>query len=97
MMDLKTCCWCEQLVSEFNIPMAMLPNIVPSASVIGSITEANSVGGISSMAGVVISGILGDQQAALFGQTCYDIGNIKVTYGTGAFLLMNTGMISHEC
>lgn len=85
MMDLKTCSWCPELLKEFNIPAQMLPTIVPSAGNAGNITA------VPALKDVMVGGILGDQQAALFGQTCFSYKDIKVTYGTGAFLLMNTG------
>lgn len=92
-MDLKTCTWSSILLNEFNIPSTMLPKIVSSAVNIGKICSKSCgvCGGIDIMEGVQICGILGDQQAALFGQTCFNFSDIKVTYGTGAFLLMNTG------
>ena len=83
MMDLRTLDWDEKMLSILGVPKTMLPEIVPSSSVYG---EAS--GGLS---GVPIAGILGDQQAALFGQACYDPGEAKNTYGTGCFMLLNTG------
>lgn len=91
MMDIKSCKWSKPLLDEFKVPASMLPTIVPSAGDIGTVVASSTVGGVSSIEGVKIGGILGDQQAALFGQTCFDYQDIKVTYGTGAFLLMNTG------
>jgi glycerol kinase len=83
LMNLKTLQWDEGMLSVLDIPLGMLPQIVPSSSVYG---EAVGV-----LEGVPVAGILGDQQAALFGQACYDPGEAKNTYGTGCFMLMNTG------
>jgi glycerol kinase len=71
--------WDDDLLEMFTIPRSMLPEIVDSSGVVGN------------WQGVPISGIVGDQQAALFGQVCFDPGQIKNTYGTGCFMLMNTG------
>jgi glycerol kinase len=79
LMNLMTLDWDDALLAAFGIPRAVLPRIVPSSSVYGT-TE-----------GVPIAGILGDQQAALMGQACFTQGEAKNTYGTGCFLLMNTG------
>jgi glycerol kinase len=84
LMDLKTLDWDEDILRIFNIPRAMLPEIRSSSEVYG-----HAKGGLG---GVPVSGDLGDQQAALFGQTCYDPGEAKNTYGTGCFMLMNTGV-----
>ena len=83
LMDLETLEWSEELCEAIGVPMSMLPRIVPSVGVI-----ANATG---PLAGVPIAGILGDQQAAMFGQTCFDVGDAKNTYGTGCFMLLNTG------
>lgn len=94
LMDINTCSWSEHMMNELNIPSKMLPKIVASAMEVGSIASENEElqsGGVNAFQGVKIAGILGDQQSALFGQTCFDYKDIKVTYGTGAFLLMNTG------
>ncbi|AWH91590.1 glycerol kinase GlpK [Dietzia lutea] len=85
LMDLRTLEWSEDLCREIGVPRAMLPEIVPSSGVLGHVTERRMFGGTP------IAGILGDQQAAMFGQTCFDPGEAKNTYGTGAFLLLNTG------
>lgn len=93
-MSLTTLKWDEGQLSAFNIPAKMLPQIVPSSGVVGTVASAHadrSLGGTDSLSGIPISGILGDQQAALFGQTCYQSGEAKCTYGTGCFLLKNTG------
>jgi glycerol kinase len=83
LMNLETLDWDEGLLAALEIPRAMLPEIRSSSEVYG---EARGV-----LAGVPIAAALGDQQAALFGQTCFAPGEAKCTYGTGAFLLMNTG------
>ena len=85
LMDLHTLDWDEEICREVGVPLAMLPEIVPSSGVLGHVTGRRMFGGIP------IAGILGDQQAALFGQTCFEPGDTKNTYGTGAFLLLNTG------
>jgi len=84
LLNLQTLDWDEKLLSAFEIPRAVLPQVRSSSEVYG---EA-SVGAI---AGTAIAGILGDQQAALVGQACFHPGEVKNTYGTGCFLLMNTG------
>ncbi len=83
LMDLKTLSWDDELLTFFGIPRAMLPEIRPSTETYGT---ARSV-----LPGVRIAAALGDQQAALFGQTCFAPGEAKCTYGTGGFLLLNTG------
>ena len=85
LMDLRTLEWSEELCREIGVPRAMLPRIVPSSGEIGRVAGRRMFGGIP------IAGILGDQQAAMFGQTCFAAGEAKNTYGTGAFLLLNTG------
>jgi glycerol kinase len=84
LMDLATCQWDDEILGIFNIPKIMLPEIKASSKVYG---HAKGV-----LGGVPLAGILGDQQAALVGQTCFDPGQGKNTYGTGCFLLMNTGV-----
>jgi len=84
LMDLRSLEWSGELCDAFGIPAALLPEIVPSVGRVGL--------GIGVLEGVPISGVLGDQQAALFGQTCFDPGAVKNTYGTGCFMLMNTGI-----
>jgi glycerol kinase len=84
LMNLATLNWDADLLEAFNIPARMLPRICSSSEVYGEIAEGP-------LAGVAIAGILGDQQAALVGQTCFELGEAKNTYGTGCFLLMNTG------
>jgi len=77
--------WDEELLQIFGVPRAMLPGVLPSSQVYG-FTSKNLLG-----AEVLIAGIAGDQQAALFGQACHEAGMAKNTYGTGCFLLLNTG------
>ncbi len=89
LFDVDKLCWDEYLCAKLGIPMAMLPEAVPSSKVYG--TVAKSVMGVEELAGVPISGAIGDQPAALFGQGCFEKGQAKNTYGTGCFLLMNTG------
>src|SRR6266576_295580 len=84
LMNLETLSWDKELLNEFGIPEAMLPKICSSSEVYGEVKEGP-------LCGVPIAGILGDQQAALVGQACFRPGEAKNTYGTGCFLLMNTG------
>ena len=84
LMGLSTLDWDPEILATFDIPAGILPRIVSSSQVCG---EAK----LAQIAGVKIAGILGDQQAALVGQTCFRPGEAKNTYGTGCFLLMNTG------
>ena len=87
--DVDKLCWDEYLCAKLGIPMAMLPKVEPSSKVYG--TVGKSVMGIEELAGVPISGAIGDQPAALFGQGRFEKGQAKNTYGAGCFLLMNTG------
>ncbi len=89
LFDVDKLCWDEYLCEKLGIPMNMLPEAVPSSKVYG--TVGKNVMGIEDLAGVPISGAIGDQPAALFGQGCFESGQAKNTYGTGCFLLMNTG------
>lgn len=89
LFDVDKLCWDEYLCEKLGIPMDMLPEAVPSSKIYG--TVGKSVMGIEDLAGVPISGAIGDQPAALFGQGCFESGQAKNTYGTGCFLLMNTG------
>jgi glycerol kinase len=82
-MNLATLDWDDELLAALRVPRSMLPAIVSSSV---RFAEARGV-----LAGVPVAAALGDQQAALFGQTCFAVGEGKCTYGTGAFLLMNTG------
>lgn len=84
--NIHTLQWDEQLLRALNIPSAVLPEVKPSSFIFGQ-TDPEVLGGRS----VPVAGIAGDQQAALFGQACYTQGLAKNTYGTGSFLLMNTG------
>ncbi|MFY9483604.1 MAG: glycerol kinase GlpK [Tissierellaceae bacterium] len=84
--NIKDLCWDENLLEELEIPASMLPEVRPSSEIYGW-TDPHIFGG----AGIPISGIAGDQQAALFGQACFEAGMAKNTYGTGCFMLMNTG------
>lgn len=87
LMNLKTLKWDESLLEMLKIPESMLPEIRPSSD-----TNVYGYCGFKDYSGKIpVSGDLGDQQAALFGQTCFDKGNAKNTYGTGNFLLLNTG------
>ncbi|GIG65238.1 glycerol kinase GlpK [Phytomonospora endophytica] len=83
LMNLSTLDWDEELLAAVGVPRAVLPEIRPSVEIYGQ------AGG--ELAGIPVAGALGDQQAALFGQTCYAPGEGKNTYGTGSFLLLNTG------
>jgi glycerol kinase len=84
LLNLATLDWDAELLEVFRIPAAGLPGVVPSSARYGTAT-------VGRVDGVTIAGILGDQQAALVGQTCFNPGQTKNTYGTGCFLLMNTG------
>lgn len=83
LMNLGTLDWDDEITSTLGVPKQMLPEIKPSSSILGFATGA--------WKGIPIAGILGDQQAALFGQTCFEAGEAKNTYGTGCFMLINTG------
>jgi glycerol kinase len=83
LMDLRTLDWRQENLDAIGVPRAMLPEIRPSSQVYGDAT--------GELAGIPVAGDLGDQQAALFGQTCFAVGEAKNTYGTGNFLLLNTG------
>src|SRR5881227_595741 len=83
MMSLETLDWDDEILGILNVPRAMLPEIKASSEVYGE-AKAN-------LSGIPVAGDLGDQQAALFGQTCFSVGEAKNTYGTGNFLLLNTG------
>jgi glycerol kinase len=85
LMNLATLDWDDELLESFRIPRAVLPRVVSSSEVYGPAT-------LPAIEGVPVAGILGDQQAALAGQTCFHPGEAKNTYGTGCFLLMNTGV-----
>ena len=86
LMNIKTGRWDQHLLSLFEVPREILPAIVPSSGILG---RTRGVAGLPD--GIPISGMAGDQQAALFGQACFDVGDAKCTFGTGSFILMNTG------
>ena len=98
LMNLETLAWDGEILETLGIPKKMLPQIRSSSEVYGQVKEP-------ALQNVFIAGILGDQQAALVGQTCFEPGEAKNTYGTGCFLLMNTGeaksglpmRIDHDC
>ena len=83
LMNLATLDWDPEILKIMGIPKAMLPQIRPSSEVYGKC--------VGELAGIPVAGDLGDQQAAIFGQTCYSVGEAKNTYGTGNFMLLNTG------
>ena len=85
LFDIVNLKWDKEILELLNIPEAMLPKVVPSSGISAYVDK--SILGYE----IPISGIAGDQQAALFGQACFDIGSAKNTYGTGCFILMNTG------
>jgi glycerol kinase len=85
LMDLRTLDWSDACLDPIGVPRAMLPEIRSSSEVYGEVRCG------CALDGVPIAGVLGDQQAALFGQACFDAGDAKNTYGTGCFLLVNTG------
>lgn len=86
LMDLKTTQWDNELLKIFSVPRQILPEICDSSGVFG---KTQGLGFLPD--GIPIAGIAGDQQAALFGQTCFSVGEAKCTYGTGSFMLMNSG------
>jgi glycerol kinase len=85
LMDLRTLQWDPELCEAMGVPMSLLPDIVSSSGVIDKVRRSGPINGVP------IAGILGDQQAATFGQACTEPGEAKCTYGTGNFLLLNTG------
>ncbi len=85
LMDLDTLGWDESIADEMGVPSSMLPQICSSSEVYGTVREP------ADLAGVPIAGVLGDHQAATFGQACLSVGDAKNTYGTGNFMLLNTG------
>lgn len=89
LFDIEKLCWDEHLCKELGIPMSILPEVRECSEIYGYVSE--DVPGLKALAGIPISGAIGDQQAALFGQACFNAGQAKNTYGTGCFLLMNTG------
>ena len=85
LFDIHRCCWEEEILELFRIPKEMLPEVRPSSGFFGE-TQEQIFGGK-----IPVMGVAGDQQAALFGQCCFEKGDVKNTYGTGCFLLMHTG------
>jgi glycerol kinase len=86
LFDLHTLSWSDELCELMGVPRALLPDVVASSGTCGT---TKGVPGLPD--GIPIAGLAGDQQSALFGQACFDVGDAKCTYGTGAFILMNTG------
>ena len=86
MFNINTCQWDEELCEQLEVPMSMLPKALPSSSTEYGESDPEFFGGP-----IRIAGVAGDQQAALFGQTCFESGMAKNTYGTGCFMLMNIG------
>lgn len=86
LMDIRTGKWSKELLEIFHVPAVAMPTIVPSYGMLATTDPASFLN-----LGLPITGIAGDQQAALFGQTAYEVGESKCTYGTGAFMLTNTG------
>lgn len=89
LFDIHKLCWDEELCDALDIPMAMLPKPVSNSEIYGYVQPG--INGLEALAGVPVCGAAGDQQAALFGQTCFAPGEAKNTYGTGCFTLMNVG------
>jgi len=84
LMNLETLTWDDEILKLMSVPKAMLPKVMASSAVYGKAA-------VGDLAGIPVAGDLGDQQAALFGQACYSAGEAKNTYGTGCFMLLNTG------
>ena len=89
LFNINTLQWDEEICNKLGIPMSILPTPVPSSKVYGLV--APGIQGLETLEGIPISGAIGDQPGALFGQNCFKPGMVKSTYGTGVFLLMNTG------
>lgn len=89
LFDKDNLCWDEKLCEALNIPVQMLPEVRPSSQIYGRV--APGIKGIECLEGIPVAAAAGDQQAALFGQACFSPGMAKNTYGTGCFLVMNTG------
>jgi glycerol kinase len=87
LMDLTSRNWSPEMLTLFGVDATMLADVGPSASHFGAVSGDV----VPSLAGVPITGVLGDQQSALFGQACFEVGMVKATYGTGAFVLANAG------
>jgi glycerol kinase len=86
LMNIETLKWDDEMAKFLDVPIAMLPSIKPSSAVYGNTVSSGPFGAV-----IPVAGDLGDQQAALFGQACYNKGDTKNTYGTGCFMLMNIG------
>lgn len=86
LFDIHRMDWSDELLDLFGVPRACLPKVVDNAEVVGKTKDLGFL-----PAGIPVGGMAGDQQSALFGQACFDVGEAKCTYGTGAFVLMNTG------
>ena len=94
LFDINNMHWSERMCEVFDVPLNSLPTVVPSSGRCGvtqSFTSTGDKAEINIPSGIPISGIAGDQQAALFGQACFEVGSSKNTYGTGSFVLMNVG------
>ena len=89
LFNIHTLEWDSELCDKLGVPLAMLPEALPSSRVYGEV--ASGIPGLEKLAGVPIAGAVGDQTGALFGQACFEPGMMKNTYGTGCFFLMNTG------
>lgn len=87
LFNIESRTWDEEILEKFGIPRQILPEVKNSSSIFGKTVKIKNIN-----SGIPISGIAGDQQAALFGQTCFEPGSIKNTYGTGCFILLNTGL-----
>jgi glycerol kinase len=93
LFNIHTLAWDRDLLKLFNIPKAVLPKVVPSSGVLGQ-TQAKLFASAGLKRAIPIAGVAGDQQAATFGQNCFAPGTAKNTYGTGCFMLMNTGRVA---
>ncbi|NLB46401.1 MAG: glycerol kinase GlpK [Microbacteriaceae bacterium] len=89
--DINSLTWSDEALAVFDIPRSMLPDIVSSSQVLGEVRGLGGARGLEALDGVPIAGVLGDQQAATFGQAAFSPGDAKHTYGTGGFLIVNTG------
>ena len=89
LFDIHRLCWDETLLARLRIPRCMLPRVLPSSRVYGTVRPR--ILDLEVLGGVPVAGAAGDQQAALFGQACFETGMAKCTYGTGGFLMMHTG------
>ncbi|MEG1524519.1 MAG: glycerol kinase GlpK [Clostridia bacterium] len=89
LFDIHTLNWDATLLNRLNIPRCMLPRVLPSSHIYGTVRA--HILGLEVLGGVPVAGAAGDQQAALFGQACFEVGMAKCTYGTGGFLMMHTG------